>query len=115
MATPIAMPRTGDTTTEGRIVAWPVALGAHVDAGATVVVVDTDKAEVEVEAPASGVLRHVYVEAGVTVPCGALLGAIADGPDEPFDAAAFHRLHHRPDVAALPLPDVPPPLPPASR
>ena len=106
------MPRLGATTVDGTLVAWSVAVGDRVEAGTTVVVVEPDKAQVEVGAPSAGVLRHVHVEAGTTVPCGALLGAIAASPDEPFDAAAFHRAHHRPDVAALPLPDVPPPLPP---
>jgi pyruvate/2-oxoglutarate dehydrogenase complex dihydrolipoamide acyltransferase (E2) component len=110
MATPIGLPKLATTMTEGRVVAWLVPLGAHVAAGAPLVTIETDKSDVEILAPATGVLRHVYVESGATVPCGALLGAIAS-TDEPFDALDFHRTHHRPDVAALPLPDVPPPLP----
>jgi 2-oxoglutarate dehydrogenase E2 component (dihydrolipoamide succinyltransferase) len=112
MATPIGMPKLAATMTEGRVVTWLVERGAQVAADAPVVLIETDKSDVEIPAPASGVLRHVYVESGATVPCGALLGAIASTPDEPFDALAFHRAHHRPDVATLPLPDVPPPLPP---
>jgi len=112
MTTPIAMPKPGATTTEGRVVAWTVEVGARVAEGDTVVVVDSDKAEIEIAAPTAGVLRHAYVEAGTMVPCGGLLAAIADDMDDAFDAEAFHRLHHHPDVDALPLPDVPPPLPP---
>ena len=112
MATPIGMPKLATTMTEGRVVAWLVPLGAHVAAGDPLVSIETDKSDVEMPAPAPGVLRHVYVESGTTVPCGALLGAIASMTDEPFDAVEFHRAHHHPDIDALPLPDVPPPLPP---
>lgn len=109
--TPIAMPKIGATMREGRVVSWTREVGDAVDAEQAVVVIETDKAEVEVVATASGVLRHVYVTVGTTVPCGALLGAITASMDEAFDQAAFHRDHHRPDVDALPLPDVPPPIP----
>ena len=43
--------------------------------------VDTDKATVEVSAPAAGILRRILVPAGDTVPIGALLAVIA-GPDD---------------------------------
>jgi 2-oxoglutarate dehydrogenase E2 component (dihydrolipoamide succinyltransferase) len=106
------MPKLAATMTEARVVAWLVPLGAHVAAGAPLVTIETDKSDVEIPAPATGVLRHVYVESGATVPCGALLGAIASTTDEAFDDLEFHRAHHRPDIDALPLPEVPPPLPP---
>ncbi len=108
---PIGMPKLGTTTTWGKVVAWLLAVGSRVEQGAPVVVIESEKSEVEVDAAASGVLRHVYVEPGETVPCGALLGAITATMDEPFDAGAFHRAHHHPDVDSLPLPDVPPPVP----
>lgn len=112
MATPIGMPKLAATMTEGRVLAWLVSQGAPVANGEPLVSIETDKSDVELPAPATGVLRHVYVESGTTVPCGALLGAIAVTTDEPFDALEFHRAHHRPDIDGLPLPDVPPPLPP---
>jgi pyruvate dehydrogenase E2 component (dihydrolipoamide acetyltransferase) len=105
MATPIAMPRLGMTMREGRVVSWPVAVGERIDKGAPVVVIESEKTEVEVEATASGVLRHVYVPEGDTVPCGTLLGALTADGDEPFDADAFRREHDRP----APPPAAPPP------
>lgn len=90
MPTAIAMPRLGMTMEEGTVVAWSRRPGEAVRQGEQVLVIESEKNEVEVEAPASGIFRHVYVEAGETVPCGALLAAITESADEPFDAAAFH-------------------------
>jgi pyruvate dehydrogenase E2 component (dihydrolipoamide acetyltransferase) len=85
----IAMPRLGMTMREGRIVAWRAAVGDAVERGQPLLVIESDKAEVEIEAPASGWLRHVFVAAGTTVPCGAPLAALASSAGEPFDPAAF--------------------------
>ncbi|MFN8544551.1 MAG: alpha/beta fold hydrolase [Candidatus Binatia bacterium] len=100
MASPVGMPKLGMTMREGKVLAWPQAVGARVAKGAPVVVIETEKAEVEVEASTSGVLRHVYVAAGATVPCGSLLAAIATTMDEPFDVDAFRREYDRPERVA---------------
>lgn len=96
MPTAIAMPRLGMTMEEGTVVEWPLAVGDRVEKGDVVLIIESEKAETEVEAVASGFFRHVYVEAGETVACGALLGAITETADEPFDADAFHAAEHRP-------------------
>jgi pimeloyl-ACP methyl ester carboxylesterase len=95
------MPKLGMTMREGRVVAWPVALGGRVEKGRPVVVIESEKAEVEIEAAVAGVLRHVYVAEGETVPCGTLLAAITPAADEPFDADAFRRAHDRPEPVAV--------------
>ncbi len=92
-ATAIAMPKLGMTMEEGRVVAWPIPVGGRVEKGRTVLVIESEKTEADIEATASGVLRHVYVPADETVPCGTLLGAITESADEPFDAAAFAASH----------------------
>jgi len=89
-ATGIAMPRLGMTMEEGIVIEWPLAVGDPITKGETVLIIESEKAEVEIESPATGVLRHIYVEEGETVPCGTPLGAITDSVDEPFDAQAFH-------------------------
>lgn len=88
-ATAIVMPRLGMTMEEGTVVEWPVPIGESVSKGATVLVIESEKAESEIEATAGGVLRHVFVLPGQTVACGTLLAAITDAPDEPFDADSF--------------------------
>lgn len=100
MAVPVAMPKLGMTMREGRVVAWPVALGGRVEKGALVLVIESEKAEVEIEAGATGILRHVYVAEGETVPCGTLLAAITATAEEAFDPEAFRRANDRPEPAA---------------
>jgi pimeloyl-ACP methyl ester carboxylesterase len=100
------MPRLGMTMTEGKVLEWPVPPGGRVEKGRTVVIIESEKAEAEVEATASGTLRHIYVEPDPerALPCGTLLAALTDTPDEPFDAEAFRREHDRPQIpAAAPL------------
>jgi pimeloyl-ACP methyl ester carboxylesterase len=89
------MPKLGMTMQEGTVVEWPLAVGDAVEKGHTVVLIESEKTQVEIEATDSGVLRHIYVEADETVPCGSLLGAITASIDEPFDAEAFRRENER--------------------
>jgi len=98
------------TMEEGTVVEWPIAIGDSVVRGETVLIIETEKSEVEVEATASGVLRHVYVEPGETVPCATILGAITGTMDEPFDPDAFAAEHRGPQPAASvqPVPAVRP-------
>jgi pyruvate dehydrogenase E2 component (dihydrolipoamide acetyltransferase) len=110
VAVPVGMPKLGMTMTEGKVVAWTRAVGEPVEKGAPIVVIESEKSEVEIEAAASGVLRHVWVEAGTTVPCGTLLGAIAASMDEPLDVGAFRREHDRPEVPAPASPAAPRPV-----
>lgn len=83
------MPKLGMTMTEGTIVDWPIAVGASVTKGETVLIIESEKAEIEVEATASGFLRHIYVDVGETAACGALLAALTAAADEPFDVDGF--------------------------
>lgn len=100
-ATPIGMPKLGMTMTEGRVVAWPIPLGARVEKDVIVLVIESEKAEIEIESPAAGHLRHVYVPADRTVPCGTLLAALTTTMDEPFDADGFRAAHDRPERSAV--------------
>ncbi|OFX15472.1 MAG: hypothetical protein A2V59_01515 [Armatimonadetes bacterium RBG_19FT_COMBO_69_19] len=81
MITRILMPPLSETMIDGLIVRWYKQEGDAVDEGEPLYDVDTDKATVEVSAPAAGILRRILVPAGDTVPIGALLAVIA-GPDD---------------------------------
>ncbi len=96
-ATAIAMPRLGMTMEEGTVVEWPVPLGQRVEKGEIVLVIETEKAESEIEATVAGVFRHAFVEAGETVACGTLLAAVTAEEDEEFDPDAFQRAYVLPD------------------
>jgi len=56
------MPRLGLTMTEGTVVEWHARAGEAVERGKALLVVESEKAQVEVEAFASGVLGAIYVE-----------------------------------------------------
>lgn len=98
----IAMPRLGMSMREGRLVAWRVDVGGAVRRGEPLFVVESDKAEIEIEAPAAGWLRHVFVQPGQVAACGAPLAALTVSPDEPFDPEAFLASLGRGSAAAPP-------------
>jgi len=79
------MPKLGMTMEEGTVVRWEFDVGSHVEKGDVVLVIESEKNEAEVEATRSGTFRHVYVEPGETVPCGTLLAALTEEPEEPFE------------------------------
>ena len=81
MATRVVMAQLSPTMEEGRLVEWKVSEGDEVSQGDVVAEIETDKANMDVEAMGSGVLLRKVVEEGTTVPVGALIGVIGE-PDE---------------------------------
>ena len=81
MATDVIMPQMGFDMEEGTIVRWLKAEGDNVDRGEPIVEVETDKATVEVESFASGLLRRIVVTEGITVPVGQIIGIIASADE----------------------------------
>ena len=88
MPTKVVMAQLSPTMEEGRLIEWKFAEGDAVSQGDIVAEIETDKANMDVEALGGGVLRKIVVQAGATVPVGALIGVIA-GPDEPIEGR-FH-------------------------
>jgi len=85
MAEVVVMPRSGQTMEEGSVVEWLKAEGEPVRKGEPLVVIMTDKANVEVESDFSGVLKKILVTAeDGDVPCLTPIGIIGD-PDEQID------------------------------
>lgn len=82
MITRVVLPPLSETMIDGLIVRWYKREGDAVEEGEPLYDVDTDKATVEVSAPASGIIRRILVPAGDTVPIGALLAVIAGADDE---------------------------------
>jgi pyruvate dehydrogenase E2 component (dihydrolipoamide acetyltransferase) len=72
----VLMPKGSDTMTEGKVLKWIKKEGDQVSTGETVVEIETDKVDMEVEAMGSGVLRKILVQAGNVVPVGELLALI---------------------------------------
>ncbi len=82
MATKVVMAKLSPTMEEGRVLHWLKKEGDVVEVGDVVVEIETDKANMDVEALGSGVLRRVLVEEGATVPTGTLIGVIAAQDEE---------------------------------
>jgi len=74
---PILMPFGDLTVSEGTLIRWVKAKGDRVRAGELVAEIETDKAVVEIEAPASGVLYSVEAEVGQVIAMGARIGGIS--------------------------------------
>jgi pyruvate dehydrogenase E2 component (dihydrolipoamide acetyltransferase) len=85
MATQVVMPKLSPTMEEGQLSRWLKNEGDKVGVGEPLAEIDTDKATMEAQALASGVLRKIIVPAGQTVPLGAVIAIIGD-PDEDISA-----------------------------
>lgn len=76
MAVEIKVPQAGESVTEGMVASWLKAEGEWVALDEPVVVLETDKATVEVPAPAAGVLVRIARQQGEVVKVGEVLGVI---------------------------------------
>src|ERR1700693_469300 len=86
MAVVIQMPKLGHTMTEGTVLQWHKRAGEKIREGESILTVETDKAEVEIEAPTAGVLARLIAGDGVKVPVGGPLGVItAEGEAIPAE------------------------------
>jgi pyruvate dehydrogenase E2 component (dihydrolipoamide acetyltransferase) len=82
----VIMPKVDMAMTEGTIALWRYRAGEAVRAGEPLFDITTDKADVEVEAPASGTLWDVRAAAGQTIPIGQPVAFIlAPGEQPPTD------------------------------
>ncbi|MEJ2204930.1 MAG: lipoyl domain-containing protein [Gemmatimonadota bacterium] len=73
--TEIRIPKPGDAVMEGTLVEWVAADGARVEAGDVIYRLETDKVEMDIEAPCGGVIRHIGEE-GEIYPVGELIATI---------------------------------------
>src|SRR6266581_558106 len=76
MATQVILPALGMAQETGIIVRWLKAEGEEVAKGEPLMEIETDKATVEIEAPASGVLANVTGAVGVEIPVGQVIASI---------------------------------------
>src|SRR5207249_600683 len=80
--TKVVMPKLSDAMESGKIIKWLKKEGDRVQGGDILAEVETDKADVEMEAFGGGVLRKILVPAGETAAIGALIGVIAEPGDD---------------------------------
>ncbi len=99
MATEIIFPRVDMDMASGRFSRWLVEEGRPVAKGEPLFEIETDKAAMEIDAPASGILRGVRAAGGEEVAVGAAVGWIVSDGEAWADPASGH-----PDREAATLP-----------
>ena len=87
MAETITMPKLGFDMQEGTLVRWVKNEGEAINKGDVLAEIETDKATVEVESSAAGVVRRLLVVQGAVVPIGAAIAVIGT-KDEKIDIPA---------------------------
>jgi pyruvate dehydrogenase E2 component (dihydrolipoamide acetyltransferase) len=102
MPTDVIMPALGVAQETGTLLNWLKAEGQSVTKGEPLMEIETDKATVEIEAPADGMLVRVSAAAGDDVPVGQVIAAIL-APDEVSEAPAMDAINRIPTTTATPL------------
>ncbi len=82
----IFMPALSSTMTEGKITTWVKAPGDKIEKGETVLIVESDKADMDVESFNEGILAAIVVQAGETADVGSALGLLAETEAEVAEA-----------------------------
>ena len=76
---PIEMPRLGYDMDSGQIASWLKQVGDSVQRGEPIAEVETEKATVEFEAMASGILVEILAQPHTDIPVGAVIAILDDG------------------------------------
>src|SRR5215470_10439075 len=104
MATEVVLPKLGLTQDEGTIVRWVKPEGSRVAKGEPLFEVLTDKATIEVEAPASGTLLRILVPEGTTAPVATPIAVIGEPGERIASTPALPAAIGQPSSAAAVLP-----------
>lgn len=102
MAIEITMPKLSDTMTEGIFAGWRKNVGDRIERGDIIAEVETDKAVMELEAFASGILIKTIVQGGENVPVGTVLGLIGAAGETAESAPADQPASAAPENGAAP-------------
>ena len=107
------MPSLGADMEVGTLLQWLVKPGDAVKRGDIIAVVDTEKAEIEIEVFESGVIQNIVVQVGETVPVGTVLAVIGQEGEvtQPVAAPKEVKAPPAPPPPAKAAPP-PPPTPP---
>ncbi|MHB0878111.1 MAG: E3 binding domain-containing protein, partial [Anaerolineae bacterium] len=99
MITEVILPKLGQTMESGIIAEWLVQEGQAVKKGEPIFTVESDKAVLEATAPASGILRRVFLPKGQVAPVLSLVAVIAAAGD---DISAYEKGGQAAAAAAAP-------------
>ena len=113
MTETINMPKLGFDMAEGTLVRWVKQVGENINKGDVLAEIETDKATVEVESPASGVVLHLIVNQGDVVPVSApiaIVGAAGEAVSEQSSVSSKQKAEVKTDKRTA-APTQPPPAP----
>ncbi|MCU1537135.1 MAG: 2-oxoglutarate dehydrogenase, component, dihydrolipoamide succinyltransferase [Humibacillus sp.] len=80
MSERVTMPALGESVTEGTVTRWLKNVGDQVEVDEPLLEVSTDKVDTEIPSPVAGTLQEILAQEDDTVPVGADLAVIGDGP-----------------------------------
>ena len=80
--TKVVMPKLSEAMETGKLLRWLKQEGDRISGGDIIAEIETDKADLELEAFGSGVLRKLLVTPGTAVPVGGLIAVIAEPADD---------------------------------
>jgi pyruvate dehydrogenase E2 component (dihydrolipoyllysine-residue acetyltransferase) len=112
MITRVVLAKLSPTMEEGTIVKWSKKEGDAIKVGDVLAEIETDKANMEMEALGTGVLRKILVQAGGKAPIGTLIGVIADASED-ISATLAEAAKAAPAAAPQAAPAAPAPAPAA--
>ncbi|HEY9864335.1 MAG TPA: dihydrolipoamide acetyltransferase family protein [Candidatus Obscuribacterales bacterium] len=100
----VFMPALSSTMTEGKIVSWQKSPGDKIEKGETVLIVESDKADMDVESFYEGYLATIITPAGEAAPVGNTIALIAETQGEIEQAKQKAASVTPPTPAAVPKP-----------
>jgi pyruvate dehydrogenase E2 component (dihydrolipoamide acetyltransferase) len=109
VAKDVIMPALGMVQETGTLIQWLKAAGDSVTKGEPLMEVETDKATVEIEAPASGVLTDITAQAGDVIPVGQRIALIL-APGESGSPPARSTFEAPPAILSSRRDSAPPPV-----
>jgi pyruvate dehydrogenase E2 component (dihydrolipoamide acetyltransferase) len=112
MAETIAMPKLGFDMQEGTLVRWLRNEGEAIAKGDVLAEIETDKATVEVESSAAGIVRRLLVDQGAVVPIGDPIAIVGD-KDEKIEIPSAAPKAAEGDASSGPSAEVPAAVAPA--
>src|SRR5258707_551839 len=101
MATQVVMPKLSPTMEEGQLSRWLKKEGDKVSMGEPLAEIDTDKATMEMQALANGVLRKILINEGESAPLGQPIAIIGE-PDEDISSLLKEMEGKAPQTATAP-------------
>jgi pyruvate dehydrogenase E2 component (dihydrolipoamide acetyltransferase) len=108
MAETISMPKLGFDMAEGLLVRWVKQVGETINKGDVLAEIETDKATVEVESSASGVVLQLIVDQGTMVPVNApiaIVGAAGEVVSDQSSVISEKKVDEKPAPQSAPIVD----------